>query len=111
MPRMTHAGSRPVKRERDGADKAGDADGSGMAEQAPPAGGPSTKEVEQVPTGDEDEEEEQGAKRARVTVVHKLMKKCCGDLRETMSSFLATMTERRPDGARVAQDPQCGLLS
>ena len=28
-----------------------------------------------------------------------------------MSSFLATMAERRPDGARVAPDPQCGRLT
>ena len=28
-----------------------------------------------------------------------------------MSRILATMAERRPDGARVAKDPQCGRLT
>ena len=64
-------GSRPVKRERDGASKADDADDTSMVvEDGLLNGDSSTEGVDQASTeGDEDDEEEQGPKRARVEVV------------------------------------------
>ena len=47
------SGPRPVEREMDGADKARDADGSGMVEEDPPKGDSSTEEVDQVLAEDE----------------------------------------------------------
>ena len=58
-----------MKRDRDGSDKAGDAEGSDTMEADPTKGDSSTEEVDEVKNEDEDEEEEQGSKRARVAVV------------------------------------------
>ena len=59
-----------MKRERDGASKAGDADDPSMMEEDHQKGNSSTEEVEQVAT-DEDEEDEadQGSKQANVELV------------------------------------------
>ena len=63
--------TRQVKRDRDGSDKAGDAEGSDEMDVDPTKarGDSSTEEVEEVKNEEEDEEEEQGSTRAQVTVV------------------------------------------
>ena len=61
--------TRQVKRDRDGSDKAGDAEGADEMDADPTKGDSSTEEVEEVENEDEDGEEEQGSKRARVTVM------------------------------------------